>query len=245
MPSNPYAPPPQDAAVARPGPLKMAITHPFGRAALTVALCAVIFAGLGLTIPGIVVVAAGCASAGINVRRGFGELSPARETAPNSRLPPAHSTAAWSGGGVRSCASAPAAPSSDGVRRLASAVAVVGSAAAVAVLLAFYLPGMIKSRKGLDEILVVLALPAIAMALPFALLSFIRVRLILLIASAVLAWTLIGAATDLFSGPPDGRGESLIVFALITVINFITVVAALVVDATYRAARRSKSPDAA
>lgn len=223
MPSNPYAPP-QDAVVARPGVLVLATRHPFGRAALTLTLCAVVFAGLGLTIPGIVVVAAGCASAGVNLRRGLRDLSAADQVPVRSASPPARHDAA--------------ARPSGGVRRLAAAVAVVGSAAAVALVLAFYLPGLIESGKGLDEIVVVLALPSVAMALPFALLAFLRVRLVLLVAAAVLAWTLVGAATDLFSGPPDGRGESLVVFALIIVINVIAAVTALVVDAAYRAARR-------
>ena len=98
---------------------------------------------------------------------------------------------------------------------------------------------MVQDGDDLAEIVVVLALPAVAVALPFALLSFLRVRLVLLVATALLVWTLIGAAADLFTGPPDGRGESLIVFALVVVINVVTVVTALVVDATYRAARRT------
>lgn len=229
VPPDPYAPPPLKPAVARPPVVSLALRHPFGRAALTVCGCAVVVAGLGLTIPGVVVVVAACASAGINVRRGFRELAQEPRIDAHSRLGmPVQRGSGPSGG--------PTVRPSDGVRLLAAVIAAAGSTAAVALLLAFYLPGMVESRRGLDDIVVALAVPAVALALPFGLLTFIRVRLILLIATGVLAWTLIGAARDLFTGPPDGRGGSLIVFAIVIVINLITAVTALVVNATYRAA---------
>ncbi len=108
----------------------------------------------------------------------------------------------------------------------------------MALLLAFYLPGLRASGHDADDMIFALTLPAVALAVPFALLVFVRVRLVWLIALGLLCFTLGSAAWELFTGPPDGRGESLLVFGMVIVVNFVDALIALAISAGYRATRR-------
>lgn len=112
----------------------------------------------------------------------------------------------------------------------------IGAAASVALVFAYYIPGLASHELG--EVIVLLAIPAAALAFPFLLLALVlRVKVVWIVSGSLMFFLLAGAAIDVFEGVEDE--PSLLAFAGTFFFNLFNVLVAAIVDVAIRGGRKA------
>ncbi len=104
----------------------------------------------------------------------------------------------------------------------------------------FYLPGVADSGGDLMSGAVLLAFPAAALALPYALLALLRIHAVLIAASIVMLSTVAFFGYELFFNR-NQAGASPLLFFLLFVVELLIAAVALGLDLLLRAARARRT----